>query len=267
METEVSTSMELDLCIPTWNSGNVLEKSIEHFYTSLNQSPVTLSTMYILDNNSTDDTIEVARRCAHNYNWEIEVICEDCNLAEARETATSVSDADWLFFLDDDVHIRNDYISTLVEAVSPLTGAVQGKKVVNDSKHNSNWVRWRSHRSGTHATLIRREAVTDIEIPKEIVVLEDEYIRKYIEKEGWLWIYNHQAVFTHNNMKRHPASWTQGLVAGKYDLMSFSLVLRTVLAAFIQGDVREIFRNLKQLAGWLAGWKQVNRLPRGHCLV
>ncbi|GAA5430852.1 glycosyltransferase family 2 protein [Haloarcula japonica] len=251
LEISPSTVNEIDVCIPTWNSEQVLRTSLDHLAQSEDKSLVDISCLYIIDNNSEDGTVKIAQEAAEEYGWEISIFCEKTNLSEARKLAVSKASADWILFLDDDVRIEPAYLSNLAAAAAPLVGGVQGIKKTNTSKHNSNWVRWRSHRSGTHATLLRRKTVDGINIPKEITVLEDEYIRKYVEENGWLWVYNHQSIYRHDNMGRHPPSWEQGYLAGKYDLMSFCLVLRSSLATVKSG--KYILEGLKQICGWLAG--------------
>jgi hypothetical protein len=45
-----------------------------------------------------------------------------------------------------------------------------------------------SIRGLTHDTVIRKELIKDIKIPKELHVMEDHYIRKHIESKGYKWI-------------------------------------------------------------------------------
>lgn len=42
------------------------------------------------------------------------------------------------------------------------------------------------NRGGLHDTLIRREAVENIKIPKDLHVYEDWYVKKYVEDKGYL---------------------------------------------------------------------------------
>lgn len=245
---------EIDVCIPTYNSEDVIEDSLDSLANSEKESPMDISTIYLIDNQSTDKTREIARNRSAEFGWDIEITKKQCNLPEARQLAISKVNTEWFLFLDDDIQIPQDYLSKLSGAIAPLVGGIQGRKETPHTTHNSNWVRWRSHRSGTHATLLRHSAVEDIEIPNELTVLEDEYIRKHVEENGWLWIYNHQALFQHNNVGRHPINWTEGFLAGKYDLMSFPYVLRGMLTAAIQLDIRFTLSNLQRVFGWIAGW-------------
>jgi hypothetical protein len=114
--------------------------------------------------------------------------------------------------------ISEDYLDTLLQSISPAVGAIQGKK--RRSPYSASiWVHRRSLRGGTHCTLIRSAAVDGIKIPSDLSVMEDEYIRRFVEEEkGYIWLFNHQAYFEHKNQKRHSIGWKQGYLEGKYDL-------------------------------------------------
>jgi hypothetical protein len=107
-------------------------------------------------------------------------------------------------------------------------------------------------RGGTHATIIRKKSVRDIEIPDDIEVMEDQYIRKHIEdKRNYLWTFNHQALFEHRNQERHSVGWKRGLIEGKYGLTPKYRVLLDVPASIISKNVP--FKYLSRAIGYYKG--------------
>lgn len=240
----------IDVCMPTWNSGAVLTKTLDRLAESEAAAPIRIERLIVIDNRSTDETVEIARSQAGEHGWELVVHSTELPLNRAREAAIDRVQTEWFLFLDDDVRLTGQYLTTLADAVAPLVGGIQGRK--GSSGDNAKWVRWRSHRAGTHATLIRTAAVRSLTFPPDLVVLEDEYLRQHVEAAEYLWVFNHQARFTHVNQQRHPASWTEGILGGKYGLGTFCLQARAVPAAVLDGrlPVGEAVR----ATGWIVGW-------------
>jgi len=243
--------LAVDVCMPTWQSGAVLEGTLHALARSVAASPVTVRSLIVVDGESDDDTVAIARRCADEFDWPLTLAVGEYPLQVARAEAIDRADAEWILFLDDDVRVRESYLSGLADAVAPLVGGVQGRK--GDGDENAKWVRWRSHRAGTHATLVRREAVAGVSFPPDLTVLEDEYLRQTVEERGYLWLFNHQARFDHANQDRHPNGWREGYLAGKYDLATFCLFARKVPAAVLVGKspVADVSRTLGLVAGWV----------------
>lgn len=240
----------VDICIPTWRSGAVLEGTLRALARSVAASPVTVRSLIVVDDESDDDTVPLARRYADEFDWPLTLAVGDYPLQVARAEAIERTETDWILFLDDDVRIREDYLSGLVDAIAPLVGGIQGRK--GDGGENAKWVRWRSHRAGTHATLVRREAVASISFPDDLTMLEDEYIRQTVEERGYLWLFNHQVRFDHANQDRHPNGWREGYLAGKYGLGTFCLFARKVPAAVLAR--KSPVQHVRRTAGYVAGW-------------
>jgi len=240
-------STVIEVCMPTWESEPVLKSSLTKLAKSEDNSEVTISSLRIIDNNSEDQTVSIAQRLAEKFGWNLKLQSRPCSLPEAREIAINSVETEWFLFLDDDVRITQDYLSTLVEAISPLTGAVQGRKAekissnqvskrISDiSDSNTDWVRKRSFRGGTHATLIRTEAARGVDFPDDLHVWEDEYLRRHIESSGYIWIFNHQSIFEHESQDRHPPSWQEGYLQAKYKLRPFWHVCLNLPYALLTG--------------------------------
>lgn len=240
----------IDVAMPTKQSGDVIETTLDSLAAAGANADVDISQLVIVDDKSDDGTPALARACAIDYGWETSVVVASTTLPEARERAIDLVETEWFLFLDDDVRLREDYLARQLEAISPAVGAVQGRKASRD-EHPSDWGRRRARRGGTHATLIRRDAVADISIPNEITVLEDEYLRRWVESGGCKWFLHPQARFAHACQDRHPIGWAEGYVGGKFGLQAFQDVALNVPFALATG--RNPVPHAKRAAGWLAG--------------
>jgi glycosyltransferase involved in cell wall biosynthesis len=256
--SENTSPDELTVCMPTWNSEPVLRQTLNHLAESEKNAPVDIRSLVIVDNESEDRTTEIARDATVEFGWEARICSTPCLLPKAREMAIELVDTDWFLFLDDDVLISSQYISRLCEAVSPTVGAVQGRKESLREKNNSMWVHSRSKRGGTHATLVRTTAARDVSFPPDLHILEDEFLRQYIESKGYLWIFNHQAFFDHENQNRHSQAWKHGYLGGKYHLSKFHYHLLDAPFAILRG--KSPVNQAKLLFGWLYGYLRYQRI-------
>ena len=242
--------LQIDVCMPTWNSGEVLEETLDRLAVSISFPDVAINRLIVVDNLSEDETVAIARSKAREYGWEVVINQEKSLLPKARELAIQMVRAPWFLFLDDDVRLSEEYLSQLVGCIAPSIGAVQGRKLSSTEKPWE-WAQRRVYRGGTHATLIRTDALRGISIPQGVKVLEDEYIRRYIESSEYLWIFNHQARFDHDSMERHPMGWEQGYIAGRYELMPFHSIILLIGDAIV--SMRNPSDRLVLLFGYLYG--------------
>jgi glycosyltransferase involved in cell wall biosynthesis len=240
----------IDVAIPTHESGAVLGGTLERLARAEESSPVAVSRLVLVDDESDDDTREIARAAAEANGWEPVVASRPSTLPEARELAIDRVESDWFLFLDDDVRLSTSYLRDATEAVAPAVGAVQGRKGSRD-EHNTDWVRRRARRGGTHATLLRRSAIEGVSYPDDLLVLEDEYTRRHVEDDGYLWVFNHRARFEHASQERHPIGWREGYLGGKYGLSQFHTVALNVPFALASG--RSPAPHAGRAAGWVAG--------------
>lgn len=243
-------SLEIDVCVPTWNSAPVLAETFDRLAASADRSDVTVDRVIVIDNRSDDDTERIAREAADTHGWNLSFITRSTALPEARQIAIEEVDTEWFLFLDDDVRIPDEYLGRLHDCIAPAIGAIQGRKA-SDRKTPWEWKQRRVHRGGTHATLLRTHAVEGISIPDDLDVLEDEYIRREVESNDYLWLFNHRARFRHDSMDRHAIGWQQGYLAGKYDLLPGHIVALSVFQSLQPG--KPLTPRLKRLCGWTAG--------------
>lgn len=126
------------------------------------------------------------------------------NRATARQKGMSLVETSLFAFIDSDVRLPKNWYRKIVEFFnSEKVGAVWGCALPVDPIrkqyylamarfHRKNPLQLTAERGKTrgmlHDTLIRTEAVEDIEMPPYLYVMEDHYIRKYIENKGYMWI-------------------------------------------------------------------------------
>jgi hypothetical protein len=161
-------------------------------------------------------------------------------------------DTDWFAFVDDDVKLRPDWWSTVTGMIRPDVGGVEGlwsylagDKRVDDYTRamgvlarllrQESW-RDRVDRAFTGDTLVRTKAIKDIRMPN-IPVWEDEYIRRWVEKNGFTWLRTRHVVCDHLRTYNLRPSYN----VGRYGYYLGRLSVRTQLRRILQLPVRVLF--------------------------
>jgi glycosyltransferase involved in cell wall biosynthesis len=204
----------------------------------------------VLVNDGPDENGAIGIEHGAANGWDVEIVDGNGSLPAARELGADAVSTDWFLFLDDDVRLRPNYLDRLADAIAPAVGAIQGRKA-SRTEAAADWHRRRARRGGTHATLIRTAAVEDLSIPSGVDVLEDEYIRRYVESQGYLWSFHADARFEHDCQDRHPIGWREGVVGGRHGLSQGHTVALNVPHAAATG--RNPWPHCKRLAGWVWG--------------
>jgi glycosyltransferase involved in cell wall biosynthesis len=245
-----SPMYEITICMPTQNSASVIQETLDCAATAIDNAPIEIAELYVVDNVSSDETREIVREAAADHDWPVTVESMKSSLPDARQQLIESCETEWLWFLDDDARVDADYLQRLTSLIGPETGAVQGRKQ-HAGMSPTDWLTYRARRGGTHATLIRHDALEGIDIPSELHVLEDEYIRRHVDASGFVWEFHPHAYFTHDNQDRHPIGFQEGYLGAKYDLSRFTFVLFNVAFAVVMR--RDIVGRMKVFAGWVWG--------------
>jgi glycosyltransferase involved in cell wall biosynthesis len=164
--------------------------------------------LIFIDSGSTDGTLEIAERYGEVYrgSW---------NLAEGRTYAVKLVDCPFFAFIDSDIYISKDWFRRIMSQFTPEVGAVQGRplplnpflKSYSEAHHRlQSFLGRERRRGGTHNTVIRTEAVRGIEIPPSYRIGEDWYIKRFIEKRGYRWIYDPTITVDHESSERFAGS-------------------------------------------------------------
>jgi len=173
-------------------------------------------------------------------------------LARARQELVERVDTDWFAFVDDDVKLRPDWWTTVTGMIRPEVGGVEGlwsylagdKRVDDYTRAMVRLARllrqesWRDRidRAFTGDTLVRKEAVKNIHMPN-IPVWEDEYIRRWVEKNGFRWLRTPDVVCDHLRTYNLTPSYN----VGKYGYYLGTLTVRTQLKRVAQLPVKVLF--------------------------
>ena len=205
--------------------------------------------------------------------------------ARARQELMERVDTDWFGFIDDDVSLRPEWWSTVTGMIGPDVGAVEGlwsylagdrrvhdyTKAMTRLAELSGRESWtdRIDRAFTGDTLVRTKAVQGIRMPN-IPVWEDEYIRMWVQKNGYRWLRTPKVVCDH--LRRY--NLRLAYETGKYGYYLGRLSLKGQLRRVAQLPIKVTFslaytrnlrtgsfaieKDLKILKGVLHGYVQRN---------
>ena len=193
--------MKIDVCIPTWNSDNCMEKCLQSIYDYIN-----INKVYILDKYSTDRTLAIIDDFNTTHN-NIEVIQDNGNLAVARQILINKVTTDFLLFIDADVEVKNGIYEDFLSRIDEDTGAVaypveltgwcmEEKYVLALEKIG---IQNKDTRGFTYCTFIRKKVVENILIPPERYAFEDQFICDYIKQHGFKWLIPKNKLAIHYN--------------------------------------------------------------------
>ncbi len=172
--------------------------------------------------------------------------------ARARQELMERVDTDWFAFVDDDVKLRSNWWSTVTGMINDNVGGIEGlwsylagDKRVDDytramarlSKllRQESW-RDRIDRAFTGDTLVRTEAVKNIRMPN-IPVWEDEYIRRWVENNGFRWLRTPHVICDHLRRYNLKPSYN----VGKYGYYLGKVNMRSQLKRITQLPFRVLF--------------------------
>ena len=174
---------------------------------------IPLNYLIVVDSFSTDGTLELLDEY-RKKSVKIKMIQRCCGRGKAREIGIREVETEWFAFVDSDVILAENWYQDITKSIKPQVGAIEGN--VNEQKINP------SGRAYTNCTLIKTNLVKDIRIPEEMQVLEDQYIRKHIEKSGYIWLKVGKPCSIHKSTSsRIGAAYEVGRMSGKYKLLPF----------------------------------------------
>jgi glycosyltransferase involved in cell wall biosynthesis len=164
----------------------------------------------LIDDSDTDKTREYVKKFAQEHGKE--VIIERSKLygwrkptrATARQTAIDLffqnTAAQWLFFLDDDVILKDGWWDEAREYIKEeRVGLIWGAEITELWHDRLAYIRARGIdpinysiqyfkiRGGLHDTMLRREALNDLILPPWLNVYEDAWVKLFVECKGFLW--------------------------------------------------------------------------------
>jgi len=176
----------IDVVLLTKNSERVLTKCLDSLYQN-----VPVHRLIVVDGYSTDNTLTIVQEFQQKH-YNVTVIFDNGTRASARQKGIMAVKTEWFMFLDSDVLLCRDWFQKATKNVASHVGAVWGIEVWSTLKNPKVLKLFLiitrkifDIRGGTHDTLIRTSLVKDIQIPKELHVFEDAYIKEHIIKKGY----------------------------------------------------------------------------------
>ena len=178
---------KVDVVLLTKNSDRVLVRCLNSVYQT-----IPISRLIVVDGNSTDNTVNILRAFNAKYH-NVKVVYDAGTRATARQKGIKEVKTDWFVFVDSDVVLCKDWFDKAIAHVFEGVGAVWGIEVWSTINNPRTlklflWITRKIFdlRGGTHDTLIRTDLVRDIEIPANLHVFEDAFVKNWIEKKGFV---------------------------------------------------------------------------------
>jgi len=239
--------MKIDVIMITKNSQKPC--LVESINSIVNNIP--LNKLIVVDNFSIDETINIINR--YN-NISTKVIQKNCNRGMAREIGIKKVETDWFAFIDSDIILEKDWFKLIAKNISKKIGAIEGNVKSKEGIVQKIRINGRGY---TNCTLIKTDLVKDIKIPEEMVVYEDQYIRKYIEKKDYKWLKVALPCSLHlSKSNRLNDAFEIGKMSGKYHLDPFWRYPSSFLIVLIKrifGGKESPLISYRLLTGYLKG--------------
>ncbi|MEM2098972.1 MAG: glycosyltransferase family 2 protein [Candidatus Bathyarchaeia archaeon] len=224
--------VSVDVVILTKNSERMLDECLRAVYRN-----VPVGHLIIVDGHSTDGTMDIIERFNKKYH-NVMVVQDNGTRATARQKGIKHVTTEWFMFVDSDVVLCEEWYRKAANFINDDVGAIWGIEVWSTIQNPFIlkfflWLTLKIFdiRGGTHDTLMRTKAVSDIMIPKNLHVFEDAYIKNWITQKGYKVVACYNPFCVHYRPK---SVWT---LRGSLDLIlesvrigSFKLLTKLVPA-------------------------------------
>lgn len=237
----------VDVVVLTKNSERVLEKCLDAIYKN-----VPVNRLIIVDGFSTDATLEIVEKF-HEKHGNVVLIKDKGTRGSARLKGLKEVKTEWFLFVDSDVTLCDDWFKKSKSFIKNDVGAVWGIEIW-DGIQNPVFLKLFLRvtrkifeiRGGTHDLLVRYDAVKDIDIPKDLHVFEDAFIKEWIAKKGYKLIAAYDPYCIHF---RPPVVWTlRGSLNIIIDTLRFGSLTKMprLILAYGFYTAYVVYRNLAQ---------------------
>ncbi len=181
-------SEKIDVFIPTYNSEKHLQECLDAV-----KKAFPVRRVVLIDHNSVDSTLRIGKANG------CEIVEEERGLAYARELSFRLAETEVLAMVESDLvyHEFGWYGSALglmKEDVAAVVAYVPRASEETRGRFNEIWSRFTPLRSRRHgfsagSTLMRTEAVREIELPTSLNAYEDIYLLRQLRRKGWKYRY------------------------------------------------------------------------------
>jgi len=127
--------MDISVIIPAKNEGFYLTKTLPALANSLQYSGLTWEIL-LIDNGSTDNTIEIAKKFGCYVN-----VCDKNTIAGLRNFGANLAKGKYIAFLDADCVVGRKWVHHCIENLHLASVGATGTRAV-PSKEYGNWVSW-----------------------------------------------------------------------------------------------------------------------------
>ncbi|MEM3577073.1 MAG: glycosyltransferase family 2 protein [Candidatus Bathyarchaeia archaeon] len=237
----------IDVVMLTKNSERMLEKCLDSVYRN-----VPVNRLIIVDGYSTDSTLEITKKFHEKYG-NVVLIMDNGTRGSARMKGIKEVKTDWFIFVDSDVTLCDGWYEKAKQLMSKDVGAIWGIEIwegIQNPKTLKLFLKITRKifelRGGTHDLLVRYDAIKDIEIPRDLHVFEDMFIKEWIEHKGYRLVATYDPYCIHY---RPPETWTiKGSIKILADNLRFGSFqkLPKLFVAYAFYTVYVLYRSLSQ---------------------
>lgn len=196
----------VDVVVLTKNSERVLEECLSSIYKN-----VPVNRLIIIDGYSTDSTLKIVEKFREKYG-NVVLLMDNGTRGSARMKGIKEVKTEWFVFVDSDVVLCDKWFEKAKNFVKNDVGGVWGIEIWEGIKNPIVLKLFLKitrkifdMRGGTHDLLVRCEALKDINIPRDLHVFEDAFIKEWIEKKGYRLVATYDPYCIHY---RPPEAWT-----------------------------------------------------------
>jgi glycosyltransferase involved in cell wall biosynthesis len=225
----------VDVVVLTKNSERLLEACLQSVYEN-----VPVKRLIVVDGFSTDSTLKILGEFDKKYG-NVKVITEKGSRGKARQRGIQEVKTRWFAFVDSDVILCKDWFKKASRYIQEDVGAIWGVDIPGDveSEFMTRILQWMEVRvfdirGGCHDILIRYDAVKDIEIPSELHVLEDAYIKEWITAKNYKVVVSYASYCKHYKTVSSILS-KENRLSTIFELKNIKLVKERLIYAAIFG--------------------------------
>jgi glycosyltransferase involved in cell wall biosynthesis len=166
------------------------------------------------------------------------IITRERPLSIARKRAVLKAETEWVAMVDDDMLLPADWLKQIIATITPNAGAI-GTVAVHKNKHVAAYdrvvgtvVKLNRIDTSPHINniIIRRKLMENYN-PPSLFFGEDQYLKRYVEKSGYVWKVLPFLGATHLGSSKNYV--TIGIAYRRYGHFTIFQLVRRVVARFI----------------------------------
>ncbi len=213
---------KIDVILCTKNSESILKDCLDSLFNC-----IPICHLIVIDGFSSDNTVGIVKNFSDKFG-NVKIIQTKASLGKSREIGINIVDSNWFAFVDSDVILRSNWFENVFEKIRENVGAVESNFIHHYPVDAPKFPGYLENEAGeyiqrrekfdkrgyTIATLIKTSSVANISIPDDLRIFEDEYIRRWIVRQGLEWIKVDNPVVDH--FKENPNPYRDAYLTGEY---------------------------------------------------